>query len=79
MNDALQPAIDVKGLVKRYGKRTVVDQVDLKLMPGSICGFLGTIDVMARNFGEPRIFRRPLHWKAIKDPPPESPILVSLP
>ena len=41
MNEALQPAIDVKGLVKRYGKRTVVDQVDLKLMPGRICGFLG--------------------------------------
>jgi ABC-2 type transport system ATP-binding protein len=41
MNDAVQPAIDVKGLVKRYGKRTVVDQVDLKIMPGRICGFLG--------------------------------------
>jgi ABC-2 type transport system ATP-binding protein len=41
MNDAVQPAIDVKGLVKRYGTRTVVDQVDLRLMPGRICGFLG--------------------------------------
>jgi ABC-2 type transport system ATP-binding protein len=41
MNEAVQPAIDVKGLVKRYGTRTVVDQVDLKLMPGRICGFLG--------------------------------------
>ena len=35
------PAIDVKGLVKRYGNRTVVDHVDLKIMPGRICGFLG--------------------------------------
>ena len=35
------PAIDVKGLVKRYGPRTVVDHVDLKIMPGRICGFLG--------------------------------------
>lgn len=35
------PAIDVKGLVKRYGSRTVVDDVDLKIMPGRICGFLG--------------------------------------
>ncbi len=35
------PAIDVKGLVKRYGPRTVVDHVDLTLMPGRICGFLG--------------------------------------
>lgn len=35
------PAIDVKGLVKTYGKRTVVDHVDLTIMPGRICGFLG--------------------------------------
>jgi len=35
------PAIDVRGLVKRFGNRTVVDNVDLKLMPGRICGFLG--------------------------------------
>ena len=35
------PAIDVRGLVKRYGNRTVVDHVDLQIMPGRICGFLG--------------------------------------
>ena len=35
------PAIDVRGLVKRYGTRTVVDRVDLRIMPGRICGFLG--------------------------------------
>lgn len=35
------PAIDVKGLVKVYGNRTVVDKVDLTIMPGRICGFLG--------------------------------------
>lgn len=35
------PAIDVKGLVKRYGQRVVVDHVDLTVMPGRICGFLG--------------------------------------
>ena len=35
------PAIDVKGLVKIYGKRTVVDHVDLTIEPGRICGFLG--------------------------------------
>lgn len=34
-------AIDVKGLVKIYGSRTVVDHVDLTLQPGRICGFLG--------------------------------------
>jgi ABC-2 type transport system ATP-binding protein len=35
------PAIDVHGLVKRYGTRTVVDDVSLTQMPGRICGFLG--------------------------------------
>jgi ABC-2 type transport system ATP-binding protein len=35
------PAIDVSGLVKIYGTRTVVDHVDLTIMPGRICGFLG--------------------------------------
>jgi ABC-2 type transport system ATP-binding protein len=34
-------AIDVKGLVKIYGARTVVDHVDLTIQPGRICGFLG--------------------------------------
>jgi ABC-2 type transport system ATP-binding protein len=34
-------AIDVRGLVKIYGTRTVVDHVDLKIAPGRICGFLG--------------------------------------
>ena len=41
MNDASAPVIDVHGLVKRYGTRTVVDRVDMTLMPGRICGFLG--------------------------------------
>jgi ABC-2 type transport system ATP-binding protein len=34
-------AIDVRGLTKRYGGRTVVDRVDLQLGAGRICGFLG--------------------------------------
>jgi ABC-2 type transport system ATP-binding protein len=34
-------AIDVHGLVKRYGTRVVVDHVDMTLAPGRICGFLG--------------------------------------
>jgi ABC-2 type transport system ATP-binding protein len=37
--DAL--AIDVRGLRKRYGTRTVVDDVDLQVGAGRICGFLG--------------------------------------
>lgn len=35
------PAIDVKGLVKVYGTRTVVDHVDLTIATGRVCGFLG--------------------------------------
>jgi ABC-2 type transport system ATP-binding protein len=34
-------AIDVRGLTKRYGDRAVVDDVDLQVAAGSICGFLG--------------------------------------
>jgi ABC-2 type transport system ATP-binding protein len=34
-------AIDVHGLTKRYGDRAVVDNVDLQVAPGRICGFLG--------------------------------------
>ena len=33
--------IDVRGLTKRFGGRTVVDRVDLAIQPGRICGFLG--------------------------------------
>lgn len=34
-------AIDVRGLSKAYDGRKVVDQVDIQLAPGRICGFLG--------------------------------------
>lgn len=34
-------AIDVTGLSKSYGGRKVVDQVDIQVAQGSICGFLG--------------------------------------
>ena len=34
-------AIDVRGLSKRYGQKTVVDDVALQLAEGRICGFLG--------------------------------------
>ena len=35
------PAIAVLGLTKRFGARTVVDNVNLTVQPGRICGFLG--------------------------------------
>jgi ABC-2 type transport system ATP-binding protein len=34
-------AIDVKGLIKSYGGRKVVDNVDIQVAPGRIVGFLG--------------------------------------
>ena len=34
-------AIDVRGLTKRYGTRTVVDDVAIQVRRGEICGFLG--------------------------------------
>lgn len=39
MNDEL--AIDVKGMTKRFGSRTVVNNVNLQVRAGEICGFLG--------------------------------------
>ena len=35
------PVIDVRGLTKRYGERTVVDHLDLAVERGRIVGFLG--------------------------------------
>ncbi len=40
MNTA-ELAIDVRGLVKRYGGRAVVDDVAIQVRRGEICGFLG--------------------------------------
>src|SRR6266536_6052955 len=34
-------AIDVRGMTKRFGDRTVVDHIDLEVRRGEICGFLG--------------------------------------
>ncbi len=39
MTDTL--AIDVHGMTKRFGDRTAVNQIDLQVPRGEICGFLG--------------------------------------
>src|ERR1019366_4646463 len=39
MSDEL--AIDVKGMTKRFGDRTVVNKIDLQVKTGEIYGFLG--------------------------------------
>lgn len=37
----MAPAIDARGLVKRFGGRTVVDRLTIQVEEGRICGFLG--------------------------------------
>ena len=34
-------AINVHGLTKRFGQRTIVDNIDIRIKSGTICGFLG--------------------------------------
>lgn len=34
-------AINVRGMTKRFGRRTVVNKIDLQVRAGEICGFLG--------------------------------------
>ena len=41
MSMAHEAVVDVRGLTKRYGDRTVVDNLDLKVERGNIYGFLG--------------------------------------
>ena len=38
---AESPPIEVRGLVKRYGEITAVDDVDLTVNPGDVFGYLG--------------------------------------
>jgi ABC-2 type transport system ATP-binding protein len=37
----MSPVIDARGLVKRFGARTVVDHLTIQVGRGQICGFLG--------------------------------------
>lgn len=39
--DGEELAIDVSGMIKRFGSRTVVDNIGLQVRRGEICGFLG--------------------------------------
>src|SRR5260370_11894853 len=36
-----EPVVDVRGMTKRFGDRTVVEDVDLTVRAGEIFGFLG--------------------------------------
>jgi ABC-2 type transport system ATP-binding protein len=61
------PVVTTRGLVKRYGRRTAVDGIDLDVYPGEIFAFLGpngagkttTVEILEgfqhRNAGEVRV------------------------
>ena len=34
-------AIDVRGLTKKFGKKIITDNIDIRVKKGSVCGFLG--------------------------------------
>jgi sulfonate transport system ATP-binding protein len=38
---SVDPAVDVRGLTRRYGDRTVLDDVDLRIAPGEFVALLG--------------------------------------
>lgn len=37
----MQPALELNGVTKRYGRQTAVDSLSFSVRPGRICGFLG--------------------------------------
>ena len=37
------PSLEVRGLTKSFDGRTVLEKIDLKLMPGMVLGLLGPI------------------------------------
>jgi ABC-2 type transport system ATP-binding protein len=39
--DVSPPVVETKGLTKRYGSRTVVDALDMRIPPGVVAGFIG--------------------------------------
>ena len=41
MNSAATLAIDVQGLTKRFGRKTAVDGIDIRVPEGEVWGFLG--------------------------------------
>ncbi|MGV2442303.1 ATP-binding cassette domain-containing protein, partial [Bacillus atrophaeus ATCC 9372] len=38
---SLQPVLSAKGLVKRYGRVTAIDQADFDLYPGEVLAVIG--------------------------------------
>jgi ABC-2 type transport system ATP-binding protein len=70
------PVVETKGLTKRYGSRTVVDALDMRIPPGVVAGFIGPngagktttlrmlLGLVRPSAGEGRVFSLPLHSPA---------------
>jgi ABC-2 type transport system ATP-binding protein len=68
--------VETRGLTKRYGSRTVVDALDMRIPPGVVAGFIGPngagktttlrmlLGLVRPNAGEGRVFGVPLHSPA---------------
>jgi ABC-2 type transport system ATP-binding protein len=70
------PVVETRGLTKRYGSRTVVDALDMRIPPGVVAGFIGPngagktttlrmlLGLVRPSAGEGRVFSLPLHSPA---------------
>jgi ABC-2 type transport system ATP-binding protein len=71
-----EPVVETSGLTKRYGSRTVVDALDMRIPPGVVAGFIGPngagktttlrmlLGLVRPSTGEGRVFSLPLHSPA---------------
>ena len=41
MSDERKPLVEIRGLVNRFGKQTVHENLDLDILPGEILGVVG--------------------------------------
>jgi ABC-2 type transport system ATP-binding protein len=66
------PVVETRGLTKRYGSRTVVDALDMRIPPGVVAGFIGPngagktttlrmlLGLVRPSAGDGRVFSLPL-------------------
>ena len=66
------PVVETRGLTKRYGSRTLVDALDMRIPPGVVAGFIGPngagktttlrmlLGLVRPSAGDGRVFSLPL-------------------
>jgi ABC-2 type transport system ATP-binding protein len=74
--DVNPPVVQTQGLTKRYGSRTVVDALNMRIPPGVVAGFIGPngagktttlrmlLGLVRPSAGDGRVFSLPLHSPA---------------